>query len=769
MKRTIFVLVVIPLIIYAMDTLYIFPHRPSGNIPDIPIGTGCGGLEYFGDPRDSLWKIHGYYERNRIGEGVWNIPDTTTEDTLGKTWWELPDSGIWGIDNSLGVPYDKAINHIKDEGMSILHFPAASGRWGGYQGKTKWYWYEWQSLIGPTGGRYIWDSDSAKLDTTSREIILGGDTLILPPRMQEMGFRQFITICDSVGAIALVPYTRLQDTTLYPYNEDSVYYKNFIARDFRHFCEYLWGNPDSSVWANIRKEEGHPEPYSEIKYLEITHDIWSHWKAWNPDSADPMFPDTTTIWNDLTKERKCVYYLGRDYRVIIGVFRQCQQDNSIFTTDAIDNVKLGVHLQRIGKYYSIADSAYFVGDFPSQIMAMVGESLYVDSTVYFIQADTVIDTVISSDLSNFDHLVLYNYCMKNLGVMRDPWAKTMNLGLADVKISSGNTIRDTLDGFSCVEIDSTLFLKSDYCHSERGGDSAVFRPFATPHINYGKLAMEELDSVYNVLSDYNSAGDVDLPYGILEWGNYVAFFKSNFVEALSVADYLLKISEREQKPLYITDWIQHQVGYNPNYLPPSYTIDNFYVGDDTFRYIGNMTRLGYQTNMVNDTIVREIPSFVFEFFNKYYLGKEKIQSSHHNISQWNYPGLNSAKIGTLEVEVNYDCDTIDTLLLKYRASGIPYIDTNSSGCYPDTPIVVTDSSGACDGDSSSSVIVDDFDKNYFSFAASRDSDRNVYIIATNTNHGNIYDNFRDEDTFCMYFGDKFPIHYSDTQFCLTRL
>ena len=216
MRRLIFALLIIPLISYGMDTLKVFPNRVSGNIYKFPTGTFGGGEEYYGDPRDTtdFWGISALYERNRISEGIWNIPDTSTEDTLGKIWWELPDPGLWGQDTSLGIPYDKAVNHMKTEGIKILHFPGASGRNGGYKGKTDWEYYDWQALIGPTGGKYEWNY--SVLDTVPRTVGLGDTTLILPPRMQEYGFRQFITICDSVGAIALVPYFS-RFCKIYPY------------------------------------------------------------------------------------------------------------------------------------------------------------------------------------------------------------------------------------------------------------------------------------------------------------------------------------------------------------------------------------------------------------------------------------------------------------------------------------------------------------------------------------------------------------------------
>jgi len=154
----------------------------------------------------------------------------------------------------------------------------------------------------------------------------------------------------------------------------------------------------------------------------------------------------------------------------------------VFTSDAIDSVKIGVHLQKIGKYYDVTDSLedyFFQRDFSSQIVAIVAESLYVDSTVYFLDGDTVVDTTVSSDSSNFDYLVLYNYCMENLGAMRDPWYKTLNLGLVDVKTDTSTTMHDTLEGFPWVNMDSTYFLKSEHCLDDRAGDSAVFRAYAS--------------------------------------------------------------------------------------------------------------------------------------------------------------------------------------------------------------------------------------------------------------------------------------------------
>jgi len=787
MRRMLVLFGVLCGLLYGMDTLRVYPEDVLGKI-DLMLGGFGGGGEYYGDPRDTnYWHISQFYERDRIGEGLWDLPDTTTEEKNYRRWWELPEEGLWGDSTSpLGKPHSKAISHMREEGMRILHFPGATGRQGGCfdTASSKYYddfeYYDWQALIGPTGGEYYWNSTDNKLDTISRDVNLTDTALTLPPRMQEYGFRQFITVCESVGAIALVPYTRFQDTTLYPYNEDDVYYKDFIANDFRHFCEYMWGDPDMSPWAEIRKKEGHPEPYTEIKYIEVSHDIYSHWTGWGNywvPARDTLSGIDSLHWNNdslYPPARKEAYYLQQAFRVIIGVFRQCQEDDSVFTSPAIDSVKLGVHLQKLGKYYNPeSDTALdsLRKDFASQIYAIVAESLYADSTVYFLEGGEAVEhTMGSSDSSNFDFLVLYNYCVEGLAYIGTPWYKSLTLGLVDIKSGPSTKVRDTLWG-PMVEFDSTCFIKSSLCSDERNGDSLVFRDFAIPHINYGELAMKELDSIFSVLSQYHTGDSFYMPYGILEWGNYVYFFKGNFLEALSVADYLLKLSEREQKPLFVTDWVFHGAGYNPEYLPPSASRHNeVTTATDTFHYVGNMSHLNWQTDLENDTTVRLIPSYVFEFFNKYYFGNEKLAYDIVNPSYWWFEGLDTAGNGRLKVGIYYP-SSADTVVWAYGDLGShpPEVDTNSLGEYADS-VVLIDDTFACEHSGNHHFsFVERFMKNYFSFAISKDSLQNIYIIAINTDHDSIYDNIQQVKTFRVEFDSNvvFPIVYADTQFCLT--
>ncbi|MBU1006745.1 MAG: hypothetical protein KKH08_04050 [Candidatus Omnitrophica bacterium] len=150
--------------------------------------------------------------------------DPATYENFNGEYYGYSDygAGIWDPKRKRSVK--EVVNLAKEAGMSVMRFPGGCGA----------HHYDWRSAIGKDRAHFLY------------------------------GIDEFLRTCEEINAEAII----------------TVSYFTGNEQDAADLTEYLLSpcdgaNPNGGIdWAKKRAENGHPLPYSNVKYFEIGNEVY---------------------------------------------------------------------------------------------------------------------------------------------------------------------------------------------------------------------------------------------------------------------------------------------------------------------------------------------------------------------------------------------------------------------------------------------------------------------------------------------------------------
>ena len=184
------------------------------------------------------------------------------------------------------VRYDLA-KMLADIHPKFMRFPGG-GLISGLYDHTE---YHWKDSVGPLGDR-----------KTAINMPWGANQSGYLQSYQ-FGFHEFFLLCEDLG-MEPVPVCwigmngREQFITRKGLDFDSAEYKEQVIDNFLDLIEYATGDPETSKWAKMRADLGHPKPFS-LKYLGIgnenTGDYYSQSFLHIEKAVHEKYPDIKLI------------------------------------------------------------------------------------------------------------------------------------------------------------------------------------------------------------------------------------------------------------------------------------------------------------------------------------------------------------------------------------------------------------------------------------------------------------------------------------------
>ncbi|RKZ32289.1 hypothetical protein DRQ33_06150, partial [bacterium] len=341
------------------DTLKVIPNNKIADWNENILGTNAYGVNTI-----PSWFNNKPDDRFRIGYGMWRIPDTlyNARTTNFPFKWS-----IWGSDSLQYYDFGRIdsayLGKMTDIGLKILRS----------------HGYYWKQNIGPM--RWHDADDSLYCDTCLLDVIIGSDTLKLPPRFAEFGLVQMHKVVDSLDGSMVFTYNAITDSAFYNAHDEDSGCTNLddLAEDISHFCQFCWGT--SGPWAQLRQNEGYTSTLDRIKWIVLGNDWmnceWHHARVPSlmpPDSAD----STIRWWNSLTTDRKEAYWMQKALEIAIDTIRSYRSSSQ---------TKIGIHLEpSVAKEFGWiinlqGDSIYTtIGNSPYMQYEVIFDSLCPDDT-----------------------------------------------------------------------------------------------------------------------------------------------------------------------------------------------------------------------------------------------------------------------------------------------------------------------------------------------------------------------------------------------------